>query len=431
MLSAAPTKAGFVVDWKYIDSVAGFRKLAARSPLLCRLPHGVRGGSRQPVFNRYMSTRLHALHAAGQSLWLDFIDRTMLFNGDLKRRIAEDELTGITSNPSIFEKALAEGSAYDAQLGKLDPSLSERDVFFELATTDVRNACDALRSVYDASKGADGFVSMEVTPELAHDADGSVEQARWLHELIDRPNLMIKIPGTVEGATAVRALIAAGVNVNITLLFSIEAHARVIEAYIAGLEDRVAAGLAIDKVASVASFFVSRVDTAVDRKLGQLAAETSDPARIAALNAMLGRIAIANAKMAYRLFQASFSGARWDALAKLGARVQRPLWASTSTKNPAYRDVVYVEELVGPDTVNTLPPATIEAFRDHGEVRQSITENVGEAERVLAALEASGISLEVVTDSLLAEGLVAFERAMATLQDGLAKKRADIVGGGH
>lgn len=378
-----------------------------------------------------MSTRLHALHAAGQSLWLDFIDRTMLFNGDLKRRIAEDELTGITSNPSIFEKALAEGSAYDAQLGKLDPSLSERDVFFELATTDVRNACDALRSVYDATNGADGFVSMEVTPELAHDADGSVEQARWLHELIDRPNLMIKIPGTVEGATAVRALIAAGVNVNITLLFSIEAHARVIEAYIAGLEDRVAAGLPIDKVASVASFFVSRVDSAVDRKLGQLAAETSDTVRIAALNALLGKIAIANAKMAYRLFQASFSGGRWDALAKLGARVQRPLWASTSTKNPAYRDVVYVEELIGPHTVNTLPPATIEAFRDHGEVRQSITENVGEAERVLAALEASGISLEVVTDSLLAEGLVAFERAMATLQDGLAKKRAVLAGGGH
>lgn len=371
-----------------------------------------------------MSARLHALHAAGQSLWLDYIDRQMLSNGDLTRRIAEDALTGMTSNPTIFEKALAEGAAYDEQLATVDAALSDREAFFTLATTDVRNACDAFRGVYDSTQAVDGYVSLEVSPDLARDADGTVAEARRLWALVDRPNLMIKVPGTIEGADAIRQLIADGINVNVTLLFAVDAHARVIEAYIAGLEQRAAAGLPIDRIASVASFFVSRVDSAIDKQLGAMAAASPDQA--ADLTALQGKAAIANAKMAYRLFQASFAGPRWAPLAAKGARVQRPLWASTSTKNPAYRDVIYVEELIGPDTVNTLPPATLEAFRGHGEVRASVTEQVAEAERALAALEAQGVSLQAVTDTLLAEGLASFEQSFVTLLSGLARKRAAL-----
>ncbi|MBX9854200.1 MAG: transaldolase [Gemmatimonadaceae bacterium] len=371
-----------------------------------------------------MSTRLHALHNAGQSLWLDYIDRVMLANGDLTRRIAEDALTGMTSNPTIFEKALAEGAAYDEQLATVDTAASDREAFFTLAATDVRNACDAFRGVYERTAAVDGYVSLEVSPDLARDAAGTVAEARRLWAIVDRPNLMIKVPGTVEGAEAIRQLIADGINVNVTLLFAVEAHARVIEAYLAGLEQRAAAGLPLDRIASVASFFVSRVDSAIDKQLGQMAA--ADASRAGTLLALQGKAAIANAKLAYRLFSASFSGSRWDALAARGARVQRPLWASTSTKNPAYRDVIYVEELIGPDTVNTLPPATLEAFRDHGEVRQSVTEGVAEAERTLAALEANGVALQQVTDTLLAEGLASFEQSFVTLLAGLARKRAAL-----
>ncbi len=371
-----------------------------------------------------MSTRLHTLHAAGQSLWLDYIDRVMLGNGDLARRIRDDALTGMTSNPTIFEKALAEGAAYDAQLGALAPTLSDREAFDAVATTDVRNACDAFQGVYDATAGVDGYVSLEVAPDLARDAAGTVAEARRLWQIVDRPNLMIKVPGTVEGAVAVQQLIADGINVNVTLLFAIDAHARVIEAYLAGLEERAAANLPIDRISSVASFFVSRVDSAIDRDLETMA--IADESRAAELRALQGKAAIANAKMAYRLFSASFSGARWEALAARGARVQRPLWASTSTKNPAYRDVIYVEELIGPDTVNTLPPATLEAFRDHGEVRQSVTADIAGAERSLVALEAAGVSLQAVTDRLLVEGLASFEQSFVTLLAGLARKRAAL-----
>ncbi len=371
-----------------------------------------------------MSARLHALHAAGQSLWLDYIDRTMLSNGDLARRIAEDALTGMTSNPTIFEKALAEGAAYDAQLAAIDPALSDREAFFMLAATDVRNACDAFRGVYDRTQGADGYVSLEVSPDLARDAAGTVAEARRLWAIVDRPNLMIKVPGTAEGAVAIRELIADGININVTLLFAIDAHARVIEAYMAGLEQRAAAGLPIDRISSVASFFVSRVDSAIDKQLAGLAA--ASPAQADRLLALQGKAAIANAKLAYRLFTASFSGSRWAALAARGARVQRPLWASTSTKNPAYRDVIYVEELIGTDTVNTLPPATLEAFRDHGDVRISVSEHVAEADRALAALEAQGVSLQAVTDTLLAEGLASFEQSFVTLLAGLGRKRAAL-----
>ncbi|MCA0376694.1 MAG: transaldolase [Gemmatimonadetes bacterium] len=364
-----------------------------------------------------MSARLHALHAAGQSLWLDYIDRTMLGNGDLARRIREDALTGMTSNPTIFEKALAEGAAYDAELAGIDPAVSDRDAFFTVAATDVRHACDQFRGVYDATQGRDGFVSLEVSPDLAHDAEGTVAEAHRLWALVDRPNLMIKVPGTAAGADAIRRLIADGLNVNVTLLFAIDAYARVIEAYLAGLEARAAAGHALGHVASVASFFVSRVDSAIDARLTALGGDAL---------ALKGKAAIANARLAYRLFTASFAGPRWERLAALGAQVQRPLWASTSTKNPAYRDVIYVEELIGRDTVNTLPPATLEAFRDHGEVRQSVTDDLAGAERALAALEAHGIALQGVTDTLLAEGLASFEQSFVTLLAGLQRKRAAL-----
>lgn len=374
-----------------------------------------------------MSKRLHELHSVGQSLWLDYIDRVILKNGELARRIAEDDLTGMTSNPSIFEKALAEGDAYDAQIARLAPSLSDREAFFELATTDVRDACDAFRGVYEATGGADGFTSIEVSPDLAHDAAGTIAEAHRLWSTINRQNLMVKVPGTAEGADAIRTLTADGINVNVTLLFSIDAHASVIEAYLAGLESRVARGLPVDNISSVASFFVSRVDTAVDKQIGQKIAQLAEgSAERENLTGLLGKAAIANAKLAYRLFRASFSGARWEALAAHGARVQRPLWASTSTKNPAYRDVMYVENLIGPDTINTLPPAVIEAFRDHGVVKQTVGEGIADAERVLAALGSHGISLEQVTDTLLADGLVAFEHAFATLTAGLSAKRAAL-----
>ena len=373
-----------------------------------------------------MSNRLQALHALGQSLWLDYIDRTMLSNGDLERRVREDSLTGMTSNPTIFEKALAEGNAYDAQLSTLPASSSARDAFELVATTDVRDACDKFRGVYDATNAVDGYVSLEVSPELAMDTNGTVAEAKKLWKIVDRPNLMIKVPGTVPGAAAIRQLIAEGINVNVTLLFAIEAHARVIEAYISGLEDRAAAGKPVGRISSVASFFVSRVDSAIDKQLDTMAAATTDEARKEALLALRGKAAIANAKLAYRLFTTSFSGARWDALSSKGALVQRPLWASTSTKNKNYRDVIYVEALAGPDTVNTLPPATLEAFRDHGEAHVAVDVGVDEAERVLAQLEAHGISVSAVTDQLLAEGLASFGQSFVTLIGGLEKKRATL-----
>ena len=371
-----------------------------------------------------MSTRLHALHAAGQSLWLDYIDRDMLSNGDLSRRIREDALTGQTSNPTIFEKALAEGAAYDAQLATLDAFRSDREAFELVATTDVRDACDAFREVYDRTDALDGYVSLEVSPDLARDTAGTVAEARRLWQIVDRPNLMIKVPGTHEGADAIRQLIAGGINVNVTLLFSIDAHARVIEAFITALEGRAAAGKPVSRIASVASFFISRVDSTIDKQLSAMAA--ANPAIANTLAALHGRAAIANAKLAYRLFTASFSSARWAALSAQGAQVQRPLWASTSTKNPAYRDVLYVEELIGTNTVNTLPPATLEAFRDHGEVRGSVVEHVADAERVLSALESQGVSLQAVTDTLLADGLASFEHSFVTLLAGLNRKRAAL-----
>jgi transaldolase len=366
-----------------------------------------------------MNSRLHALHAAGQAVWLDFIERSLVRSGELARRINDDALTGMTSNPTIFEKALATSTQYDEQIASIEAE-TPRELFEAIAADDVRDACDVFRSVFDATHGGDGFVSIEVSPSVARDTAATVAEARRLWNFVDRPNVMIKVPGTPEGIPAVRELIASGINVNITLLFSIDAHRHVIEAYLDGLTARHDTGGDISHVASVASFFVSRVDTAVDSKLDALVAAGSMSATEG--SALRGKAAIANAKLAYRLFQASFSGPRWDALAAAGARVQRPLWASTSTKNPAYRDVVYVEQLIGPNTVNTMPPPTIEAFRDHGNVERTIDADVDEAIRLLAELEAAGISLRRVTDQLLDEGLESFQRSYDTLLAGLNRK---------
>jgi transaldolase len=365
--------------------------------------------------------RLHRLRDAGQSIWLDFIERALLRDADLERRIRDDAITGMTSNPTIFEKALAEGTDYDEQLRTIAGRLTAPELFEAVSTTDVRDACDAFRPTYDATSGADGYVSIEVSPGAANDAGATVDEAHRLWKTVDRPNLMVKVPGTLEGAKAVRRLIADGVNVNITLLFAIEAHARVVDAYMAGLEDRVNAGRPIAGLASVASFFVSRVDTEVDKRLDALLPELAgtDRERAAALR---GKAAIANAKLAYRLFSREFATPRWAALRAAGGRLQRPLWASTSTKNPAYRDVMYVEGLIGPNTVNTMPPATIDAFRDHGEVARTVDTAVDEAERVIAELERLGIAMREVTDKLLVDGVASFQKSYDSLIAGLERK---------
>jgi transaldolase len=368
--------------------------------------------------------RLQRLHDAGQSIWLDFIDRSILRNGDLQRRLRDDALTGMTSNPTIFEKALAEGHEYDDQLAAAPAGLTALDLFELVETSDVRDACDIFLPIYERTNGADGYVSIEVSPAAANDASATVAEAERLWSMVGRPNVMIKVPGTSEGASAVRQLIAGGKNVNITLLFAIEAHRRVIEAYFAGLEDRLRAGKPIDRVASVASFFVSRVDTEIDKRLDALAA--ASPEQRDRILALRGKAAIANAQLAYKLFREEFSSARWAPLKAAGARLQRPLWASTSSKNPAYRDVLYVEQLIGPDTVNTMPPATIDAFRDHGEVARTVDARFSAAEQTIADLGAVGIDLHDVTDKLLRDGLASFQKSFDSLIAGLERKSATL-----
>ncbi|HWG32531.1 MAG TPA: transaldolase [Gemmatimonadaceae bacterium] len=361
--------------------------------------------------------RLQALHDAGQSIWLDYIDRTMLHNGDLERRLTDDVLTGMTSNPTIFQKALAEGTAYDDQLRAAPASLDVKQLFELVETQDVRDACDVFADVYHRTNGDDGYVSIEVSANLANDAAATIEEAHRLWATVNRPNLLVKVPGTVEGAKAVRQLITDGVNVNITLLFAVKAHERVIDAYIDGLEARVSKKLPIDRIASVASFFVSRVDTEVDKRLEAIGGSARQ---------YEGKAAIANAKMAYQLFVTKFGGARWNALEAKGARVQRPLWASTSTKNPAYRDVLYVENLIGPDTVNTMPPKTIEDFRDHGIVARTVDADMAQARAELAAIAQAGVSLDDVTDTLLREGIASFEKSFETMTAGIKAKVAQL-----
>lgn len=373
-----------------------------------------------------MKKSVQALTEAGQSIWLDYIRRDMLQNGELAQLVREEGLRGMTSNPSIFEKALA-GPHYGALIEEAQRS-GKRDtgaVYESVVVRDIQDAADLLMPVYEASDARDGYVSLEVSPHLAHDTKGTLAEARRLWERVDRPNLMIKVPGTAAGIPAMRELIAEGINVNVTLLFSRSAYEQVAEAYVSAIEQRTKTRADTQRVAGVASFFVSRIDSAVDAALEKLA-EKSAEKKEAAL-ALRGKIAIANAKLAYQSYLQRFGSDRWKVLAAQGAQTQRVLWASTSTKNPEYRDVIYVEELIGADTVNTLPPATFDAFREHGEVRASLTEDVEGAKQALADLERLGISLDRITDRLLDEGLKAFadsfDKLLATLD---ARLKADV-----
>jgi len=363
------------------------------------------------------------LKARKQSVWLDFLSRGIIRSGHLARLIKDDGLSGMTANPSIFEKAIGENADYDAAIEKLAATDASMTAIYEqLAIEDIRAAADLLRASYDAEEGRDGFVSLEVSPYLAMDTDGSIAEAKRFWGAVDRPNVMIKIPGTAPGVPAIRQLLVDGVNVNITLLFAQEVYEEVVEAYLAALEERVAAGQPIDRIASVASFFVSRIDTAADKQLAERIAQAGASDEHAELEHLRGQIAIANAKLAYAIYQRRFSGLRWDRLARQGARPQRLLWASTGTKNPAYSDVLYVEELIGPDTVNTMPEKTLDAFRDHGKVADTLTEDVDAAEHTLAALDRAGISLADITAELVTDGVRQFCDSLDKLLGAIARK---------
>ena len=349
--------------------------------------------------------RLRLLHGAGQSVWLDFLSRGLITSGRLARFVTEDLVSGVTSNPTIFSHAIGRSADYDEAVATLAGNGRSRalDIFYDLALEDVSMAADVLRPVYDATNGADGFVSFELEPRLAHDCVASIAAALVLFDRLGKPNTMIKVPGTAEGVAAVEELTARGVNVNITLLFSLERYEQIAKAYIDGLDRRLALGQPIDRISSVASFFVSRVDTMVD-------------ARLPDDNPLRGRVAIANARVAYQRFRTLFSGDRWRRIAAAGGRLQRPLWASTGTKNPAYSDVRYVEELVGPDTVNTMPKATLDAFRDHGRVRpDAASAGAQESADVISQLPLHGVDLDDITSDLVEKGLQAFESDLRSL----------------
>ena len=366
---------------------------------------------------------LFELKKLGQSIWLDSIRRGHILTGELQKMIDADGITGETANPSIFEKAIAGSHDYDDAVRKLvSAGKNALEIYETLAIQDVQMACDVFRPVYDATKGADGFVSIEVSPKLAHDTAGTIAEAKRFFKAVHRPNVMIKIPGTKEGVPAIEECLYAGLNINITLLFAVPAYEEVAWAYVRALERRAAEGLPVDRVASVASFFVSRIDTLADKLLSDKIRATQDAALIAKLEALGGKAAIANAKMAYALFKQIFSDPRFVALKKKGARVQRPLWASTSTKNPDYPETLYVDTLIGPDTVNTLPPETIEAFRAHGTARATIEEDMDGARQVLRDLEAAGVSMTAVTAQVLDEGVVKFDQALEQLLQSIEAK---------
>jgi transaldolase/glucose-6-phosphate isomerase len=366
---------------------------------------------------------LIALQDYGQSVWLDYIQRHLLTSGELQRLIAEDGLRGMTSNPAIFEKAITGDPDYAGALKALaGRQLDAMGLYEGLAVRDIQDAADALRSVYERTQRGDGYVSLEVSPHLAHDTPGTIREARRLWQTLDRPNVMIKVPATAAGLPAIEQLISEGINVNVTLLFAQEVYERVAEAYIAGLERRLAQAGEVGQIASVASFFISRIDTAIDAQVAaRLKAAQSAPERTL-LRSLLGKVAIANGKLTYQRFKDIFHGARWETLAAKGARKQRVLWASTSTKNPHYRDVMYVEELIGADTVNTMPPATMEAFRDHGRVRASLEEDLQSAHDTMEILGQVGISMPEVTGALLEEGLRLFAEPFDKLLDTLASQ---------
>jgi len=365
---------------------------------------------------------LKGLLAYGQSPWLDFIRRNILLNGDLKKMIDNDGLRGMTSNPAIFEKAITAGDDYKDIINAPDAKSSTAMALYEkIAIRDVQDATDIFKGVYTETKGRDGYVSLEVSPYLAFDTQGTINEARRLWKTVDRPNVMIKIPATPEGVPAIRQALEEGININITLLFAQSAYEQVAEAYIAALEARVAKGQDVSHIASVASFFVSRIDSLVDSKIDAIEKNETESSKKTLLESLRGKVAIANARRTYAKYQGLVGAPRWKALAAKGAQTQRLLWASTSTKNPKYRDVLYVEELIGADTVDTIPPATFDAFRDHGKLRDSLTENVAGAHKTMSDLEAAGISMKEVTDKLIADAVKLFQDPFKQLLDAIAK----------
>ena len=363
-------------------------------------------------------SRLHQLADYGQSVWIDYLSRDLLRSGGLERAMRDDAVVGVTSNPTIFQKAISAGDAYDEQLREvLKEERDPKEVFIRLATRDVGDACHLLRPVWEETSGRDGYVSIEVDPNLAHDTEATIEEAQRLHGLLSRPNVFVKIPATEAGLPAIEEMIARGRPINVTLTFSVERYAEVAEAYIRGLERLAEDGGDLSSVASVASFFVSRVDTEADKRLDAIGA----PDRLR------GKLAVANAKLAYQRYKELFAGERWESLRAKGARTQRCLWASTSTKNPAYRDVLYVEELIGPMTVNTMPEETIRAFQDHGSLAPTLEHGIDEAEGVLAALADVGIDYDDVTATLEREGVEKFSDSFAELLEGIRAKTGELV----
>jgi transaldolase len=362
-------------------------------------------------------SRLHQLAEYGQSVWIDFLSRDMLRNGELARRMRDDAVVGVTSNPTIFQKAISAGNSYDEQLREaLEEERDAKEVFLRLAVKDVSDALDLLRPVWDGGGGRDGYVSIEVDPTLAYDTQATIEEAQRLHDWIDRPNLFVKIPATEPGLPAIEEMISRGRSINVTLIFSLERYAEVAEAYIRGIERLVENGGDPSRVASVASFFVSRVDTEADGRLDEIGGHDE----------LKGKLAVANAKLAYQRFKEIFAGPRWEALAAKGATPQRCLWASTSTKNPAYRDVLYVEELIGSMTVNTMPEETIEAFQDHGVVAPTLEQEIDEAKRVFDEFRKAGIDYDDVTDTLEREGVQKFSDSFAELLEGIRAKSGEL-----
>ena len=370
---------------------------------------------------------LESLHDHGQAVWLDFLARRFITEGGLKKLVEGDGLTGVTSNPTIFNKAIAGSADYDSSL-KTAGDFDIMTLYERLAIEDIQHAADVLRPAYEATKRADGYVSLEVSPYLAMSTEATVAEARRLSNAVSRDNVMIKVPATKPGLPAIRQLIGEGINVNITLLFSQQVYEEVVEAYLAGVEHLVAQGGDPSKIASVASFFVSRIDQSVDKLIDECLRQTNDADKRADLTGLRGKIAIANAKLAYQRYKRLFAGARWEKLRAEGARVQRLLWASTGTKNPAYSDVLYIEGLIAPETISTMPPATMDAFRDHGRVQPTLEENIEQARQVMATLEKSGISIDSVTAKLVEEGVQIFANAFDKLLDAVARKRVVLLG---
>jgi transaldolase len=370
----------------------------------------------------------HELTALGQSVWYDNLNRQLIVSGELKRMVAEDNVTGGTSNPSIFEKAVSGSDVYDGDIRRLVAEGEQLGAIYdELTLTDVRESADVFRAAYDATSARDGYASLEVPPDLAYDTEATIREARRLFAALDRPNVMIKIPGTQAGLPAIEQCLEEGININITLLFGVENYEQVANAYTTALEKRAAAGKPIDTIGSVASFFVSRVDTLVDEKLEEMI-EAGSNGRKMKLAALRGQAAVANAKIAYDRYRRIFAGPRWQALADKGAQTQRCLWASTSTKNPRYRDVMYVEELIGPDTINTVPQNTLDGFRDHGEVALTLEEDVGGARHTIRTIEEMGIDFKAVTDELQGQGVKLFCDSYDKAQDTIRQKSEALAG---